>query len=101
MDDRIPLTLYAMKFYRFEASYPQLDIESPSDRDQKFIAIFFCNQKVESSNQKELDDYLDANIMLVSAHETFKAGFNLEFTIPYRLHYIVRNIWDSSDAILN
>lgn len=80
--------------------YPELDIEIPSDWENKHIRISKDWEEVETSILKELGEDNEAKIMLVSAYGSFKAGANLQYSIPYGLDYIAGDNWDSSDEKL-
>lgn len=68
--------------------YPELDIEIPSDWENKHIRISKDWEEVETSILKELGEDNEAKIMLVSAYGSFKAGANMQYSIPNGLDYI-------------
>lgn len=54
-------------------------------------------EDVENNVLSELSANKDAKIMLVSAYNSFKAGANMQYTIPQELDYISGDIWDTDE----
>ena len=72
----------------------RLDDELPGNWDNSHIRISKDWDEVENSILSELSQNNDAKIMLISAYGSFKAGTNMQYTIPEGLDFISGDNWE-------
>lgn len=69
--------------------------ELPTDWSNDHIRISKEWEEVEDSILKELSESKDSKIMLVSAYASFKAGANMQYTIPDGLDFVKGDNWET------
>ena len=72
----------------------ELEDDLPEDWNNCHIRISKDWDEVENEILAELSENKDAKIMLVSAYGSFKAGTNMQYTIPEGLDFISGDNWE-------
>ena len=84
----------------FQEMTSQLNGEIPTDWTNSHIRISKDWDEVEKDILTELSQNKDSKIMLVSAYGSFKAGTNMQYTIPEDLDYISGDNWETEGETL-
>ena len=84
----------------FQEMPSPLDGELPTDWINNHIKISKDWDEVEKDILTELSQNKDSKLMLVSAYGSFKAGTNMQYTIPEELDYISGDNWETEGETL-
>ncbi len=71
-----------------------LDVDIPDDWINEHLFVSKDLEEVENSILTKLGNNKDSKIMLVSAYGSFKAGTNLQYTIPDGLNCLLGENWE-------
>lgn len=82
----------------FKDMKSEFDDDLPNDWENKHIRITKDWEEVETNILSELTNDKDAKIMLVAAYGSFKAGSNMQYTIPTEADYVSGDDWEQDDS---
>lgn len=76
----------------------EFDDDLPDDWENKHIRITKDWEEVETNILSDLSNDQDAKIMLVAAYGSFKAGANMQYTIPAGADYVSGDDWETDES---
>lgn len=79
---------------------PKFEGEIPNDWENKHIRVTKDWEEVETEILQELGNDKNAKIMLVVAYNSFKAGTNMQYSIPNGLDCLLGDNWEFNKANL-